>query len=225
MSNKKTRIQWKTWDFTESTFLFVCTVANWHFTAPVCVKQQCQSVNITRLLSQRHWQSLVNAFAHVNAHSLYTRTTAVSLILNWSGQPACSQQAVWSRHIALMTVNDVTAVLPCSGNRNSYRKTMRPNYLYGFTKSVLWHNWLLCWLLSWMWLGGGGVGCSRDGSQVVFHLCWGESFEAGLVADAHLNVLLCHLTLKTLLKHKDKMVSITHVKMAPLSCSWLQTYL
>lgn len=48
--------------------------------------------------------------------------------------------------------------------------------------------------------------CSSNGCQVVFHLCWGESFEASLVADAHLNVLLCHLTLKTLLKHKDKMV-------------------
>lgn len=45
--------------------------------------------------------------------------------------------------------------------------------------------------------------CSRNGCQVVFHLSWGESFEASLVADAHLNVFLCHLTLKALLKHKE----------------------
>lgn len=54
--------------------------------------------------------------------------------------------------------------------------------------------------------------CSRNGCQVVFHLSWGESFEAGLVADPHLNVLLCHLTLKTLLKHKDRGVYMANNK-------------
>lgn len=42
--------------------------------------------------------------------------------------------------------------------------------------------------------------CSRNGCQIVFHLSWGESFEAGLVADPNFNVLLCHLTLKAFLK-------------------------
>lgn len=42
--------------------------------------------------------------------------------------------------------------------------------------------------------------CSRNGCQVVFHLSWGESFEAGLIADPDFNVLLCHLTLKAFLK-------------------------
>lgn len=46
--------------------------------------------------------------------------------------------------------------------------------------------------------------CSRDGCQVVLHLSWGESFEAGLIADPDFNVLLCHLTLKALLKHQKQ---------------------
>lgn len=46
--------------------------------------------------------------------------------------------------------------------------------------------------------------CLRNSSQVVFHLCWGESFEACLITDSHFNVLLCHLTLKTLLLHKER---------------------
>lgn len=43
--------------------------------------------------------------------------------------------------------------------------------------------------------------CSRDSCQVIFHLSWGESFEAGLIADPNFNVLLCHLTLKAFLKN------------------------
>ncbi len=57
----------------------------------------------------------------------------------------------------------------------------------------------------------GGV-CSRDGCQVIFHLRWGESFEAGLIADPHLNVLLRHLTLKALLQHKYSRMSKTEEK-------------
>lgn len=49
--------------------------------------------------------------------------------------------------------------------------------------------------------------CSRDGCQVVFHLRWGESLEAGLITDPHLNVFLCHLTLKALLKHRHSCVN------------------
>lgn len=44
--------------------------------------------------------------------------------------------------------------------------------------------------------------CSRDGCQVVFHLGWGESFEASLIADPDFDVLLCHLTLKAFLKNQ-----------------------
>lgn len=51
--------------------------------------------------------------------------------------------------------------------------------------------------------------CSRYGCQVVFHFRWGESFEAGLIADPHLNVLLRHLTLKALLKYTQQSVSKT----------------
>ena len=43
---------------------------------------------------------------------------------------------------------------------------------------------------------------SRNGCQVVFHLSWGESFEAGLIADPDFNVLLCHLTLEAFLKNQ-----------------------
>lgn len=46
--------------------------------------------------------------------------------------------------------------------------------------------------------------CSRDGCQVVLHLSWGESFEASLIADPDFNVLLCHLTLKALLKYQKQ---------------------
>ena len=44
--------------------------------------------------------------------------------------------------------------------------------------------------------GGGGSG---DSGQVVLHLGGGESPEASLVADPHLDVVLCHLTLEALL--------------------------
>lgn len=90
--------------------------------------------------------------------------------------------------------------------------------LCGLQKLVSWDCWLLCCYAFVLKCGqrapSPGCLCSRNGCQVVFHLRWGESFEASLVADPNFNVLLCHLTFKTLLGD-------THTDTYPEIFKWL----
>lgn len=56
----------------------------------------------------------------------------------------------------------------------------------------------------------------EDGCEVIFHFIWLQSSEAFCSADANLNIIFCHLTIKPFLQEEILIIKIINISPATL---------